>query len=96
MSGAVQGLGQELESLDKLIFRKVPVTWYGLATEVRIVGDFDNWSEGYSLSPAQIQDQTFTKFSAEIPLRPVRFLDTLQHEARVARVHLSCIWRFLC
>ena len=67
----VQGLGKEVEILDKLVFRKVPVTWYGLASDVRLVGDFDNWSEGFSLSPEEIRDQTFTKFTAEVPLRPV-------------------------
>ena len=36
------------------------------------MGDFDNWSHGFSLSPEDIQDQTFTCFHSDIPLLPVR------------------------
>ena len=38
------------------------------------MGDFDNWSHGFSLSPEDIQDQTFTCFHSDIPLLPVRLL----------------------
>ena len=66
-----QGMEKTLAGVDQLVIRRVPVVWYGLATDVRLVGDFDSWTEGFSLSPDEIQDQTFTKFSAEVPLRPV-------------------------
>lgn len=67
----IQGVQKEAQALDRLLMRRVPVEWYGVAVEVKIMGDFDRWTEGFSLSPVEIQDQTFTRFQASIPLLPV-------------------------
>ena len=67
----MQGIGKEVEELDQLVMRRIPIAWYGVASDVKLLGDFDSWTRGFSLSPADIQDQTFTKFSAEITLLPV-------------------------
>ena len=67
----LQGIEKEAKALDKLLVRRVPIEWYGVATEVKIMGSFDNWTEGFSLSPSEIQDQTFTRFQSDISLLPV-------------------------
>ena len=51
--------------------RRIPIAWYGVASDVKLLGDFDSWTRGFSLSRGEIQDQTFTKFSAVITLLPV-------------------------
>lgn len=67
----LQGIDKETKDLDRLVMRHVPVAWYGVASDVKLLGDFDSWTRGFSLSPVEIQDQTFTKFSAVISLLPV-------------------------
>lgn len=68
----MQGIDKETQELDQLVMRHIPVAWYGVASDVKLLGDFDSWTRGFSLSPSDIQDQTFTKFTAVIPLLPVR------------------------
>ncbi len=58
--------------MDHSVLRRIPIAWYGVASDVKLLGDFDSWTRGFSLSPAVIQDQTFTKFSTVITLLPVR------------------------
>jgi hypothetical protein len=70
-SNSLQGIEREAEELDKMVLREVPVTWQGVASDVRLLGDFDNWTKGFGLSPGETQDATFTKFTANIPLPPV-------------------------
>jgi hypothetical protein len=57
--------------LDKYVLRRVSVVWFGVAQDVRLMGSFDNWTRGHSLS-AEIADSVFTKFHAEVELLPVR------------------------
>lgn len=52
--------------------REVPVGWYGLARDVRVMGDFDGWSRGFDLSAEDISDDVFTHFEALVPLPKVR------------------------
>lgn len=57
--------------IDRLKQRKIPVVWFGIAQEVRLMGSFDNWTQGFSLSAEEFSDGTFTKFQAVLRLVPV-------------------------
>lgn len=57
--------------LDKLKQRQIPVVWFGIAQEVRLMGSFDNWTQGFSLSAEEFSDGTFTKFQSTLGLVPV-------------------------
>ena len=62
-----------VSQLDKVTHREVPIVWYGIAQQVRLMGDFDGWTQGFSLSANDIHDGTFTKFQATLSLPPVCF-----------------------
>lgn len=59
--------------IDQLRHRKIPVVWYGIAQQVRLMGDFDGWTQGFSLSADDIHDGTFTKFHATLSLPPGQY-----------------------
>jgi hypothetical protein len=48
-----QGVKELRTEFRKKVVQKVPVEWVGVATEVRVVGDFDGWTRGVDLSQAQ-------------------------------------------
>lgn len=66
----VQRIAESRAELSKSVVRPVPVVWSGLASEVRLKGDFDNWGEGHLLSSDSIDEYIFKRFQAEIPLLP--------------------------
>lgn len=44
------------------VVRKVPVEWVGVASEVRIMGDFDGWTRGHELSAEDVtSDSVFSR-----------------------------------
>ena len=51
--------------------RPVPVSYYGVASEVRLMGDFDGWTQGFVLSAEEISDDVFTRFEGQCLLPPV-------------------------
>lgn len=51
--------------------RSVKVSWFGLAQEVRILGDFDRWTRGKELSSEEITANMESEFTAELKLLPV-------------------------
>jgi hypothetical protein len=53
----VCGVRQDIEGLAKVSMVEVPVSWIGIAEEVKMMGSFDNWSRGVDLSP---EDYTFS------------------------------------
>ncbi|DBB05624.1 TPA: hypothetical protein ACH3X1_012243 [Trebouxia sp. C0004] len=59
--------------LDQLTERRILVVWFGIAQEVRLMGDFDNWTQGFSLSAEEFSDGTFTQFQSDIKLVPGRY-----------------------
>jgi len=59
---------QDIEGLAKVSMVDVPVSWIGIAEEVKMMGSFDNWSRGVDLSP---EDYTF---SGEQTVRVAPFL----------------------
>lgn len=58
--------------LDGLVPRRVPVSWYGVAMDVQLMGSFDNWTRGIELSAEDLSDSVLTEFTAELHLLPVR------------------------
>lgn len=67
----VQALSTQMAALDGRIPREVRVAWYGVASEVRLMGDFDGWTRGVDLSADNISDSVFTHFEATLLLLPV-------------------------
>ena len=50
--------------------REVPLTWTGMAEDVRVMGSFDGWTEGAQLSPEELG--TPMRFGGVLKLRPGR------------------------
>lgn len=67
----LQVVQDQASKVDLLTHRKIPVVWFGIAQEVRLMGDFDNWTQGFSLSAEEFSDGTFTRFQGTIRLVPV-------------------------
>ncbi|GFH25895.1 AMPK1_CBM domain-containing protein [Haematococcus lacustris] len=65
---------RERENFSKRVPRKVPVTWVGAASEVRLVGDFDGWTRGLDLNNPDIEsDSVLRTFEAVVPLLPGKY-----------------------
>jgi len=47
-------LSKEKDIVYKNSPRRVPITWVGVAQEVRVMGDFDGWTRGKELSAEEI------------------------------------------
>jgi hypothetical protein len=66
------------------VARSVPLAWEGIASEVRVMGDFDGWTLGVALNPADGDDaeggggSTFCRFEGELRLRPGEYNVKLQ------------------
>ncbi len=60
--------------MDAKVPREVPVAWFGVASEVRLMGSFDGWTRGVDLSADDISDSVFTRFEATVLLLPVNAL----------------------
>ena len=68
-----QALKEQRAMFRKHVVQDVPVAWFGVAQEVRVMGEFDGWAEGVALSPPDLsQDNVYTRFEATLKLRPVR------------------------
>ena len=67
----VQAFTVTLQALNCHVPRQIPVSWYGVASEVRLMGSFDSWTRGFNLSAEEINDSVFTTFRAVVPLLPV-------------------------
>lgn len=46
----MQALQKERDEFSKRVPQKVPLTWVGSASEVKLLGSFDNWTLGVELS----------------------------------------------
>jgi hypothetical protein len=75
-----KALATQAKSADAVCFREVPVTYQGNASDVRLMGSFDDWTRGFHLSPEYVDDgDGFTDtFTATCMLAPgsyeVKFL----------------------
>eukprot|EP01023_Acetabularia_acetabulum_P014804 TRINITY_DN17208_c0_g1_i3.p2 TRINITY_DN17208_c0_g1~~TRINITY_DN17208_c0_g1_i3.p2 ORF type:complete len:277 (-),score=33.89 TRINITY_DN17208_c0_g1_i3:356-1186(-) len=60
--------------IHKNVPQKVSIRWSGVASEVRVMGDFDNWSAGQELSREDSSgtdsDTVFGTFETDLELRP--------------------------
>lgn len=82
----------QAESVRKHVVRSVPIAWYGVASEVQLMGSFDAWTQGLPLSAEDIGDSVFTRFQANLQLLPVKPPDFSSHEILcypVPRAHAS-------
>ncbi|XP_024530514.1 protein PTST, chloroplastic-like [Selaginella moellendorffii] len=61
-------LTSQIRDVDSVSLRDVTLEWYGVAEDVRVMGSFDGWTEGESLSPEHTG--TYAKFSGLLKLRP--------------------------
>ena len=88
----MQAFTAELEQLQSHVPREVPISWHGVASEVRLMGSFDNWSRGVDLSAEEINDSVFTTFRATVPLVPVRTLSFCRYRLCLGsvRIGLEC------
>jgi 1,4-alpha-glucan branching enzyme len=69
----MQRVMEARKDLSSSVVHSVPVVWSGLASEVRLMGEFDNWGEGFLLSSDSIDDHVFQRFKANVPLLPGRY-----------------------
>ena len=67
-----QALEKEREVISSSCPRRVPITWVGVAQDVRIMGDFDGWTRGKELSAEEISEQVMSEFTGTLELLPVR------------------------
>ncbi|CAI5936431.1 unnamed protein product [Closterium sp. NIES-64] len=64
-------LRQQLEGIEKLRLREVPLVWFGMAEDVKVMGSFDGWTYGEQMSPETTG--TMTRFTTVLKLRPGRY-----------------------
>eukprot|EP00240_Pyramimonas_obovata_P004206 CAMPEP_0118928440 /NCGR_PEP_ID=MMETSP1169-20130426/5686_1 /TAXON_ID=36882 /ORGANISM="Pyramimonas obovata, Strain CCMP722" /LENGTH=373 /DNA_ID=CAMNT_0006870413 /DNA_START=387 /DNA_END=1508 /DNA_ORIENTATION=- len=71
-------LAADIDGLESMSLQAVPISWFGVAESIKLMGSFDNWTAGFELSP---EDYTFSgdqTFSVEAQLLPgsyeVKFL----------------------
>lgn len=49
-----QAVLEQRAEFGKRVVRKVPVEWIGVASEVKVMGDFDDWTRGHELSAEDV------------------------------------------
>jgi hypothetical protein len=54
LSYLVQAVLEQRAEFGKRVVRKVPVEWIGVASEVKVMGDFDDWTRGHELSAEDV------------------------------------------
>jgi Glycogen recognition site of AMP-activated protein kinase len=69
----MQRIAEARDTLGVRVPRAVPVVWAGLASEVRLMGAFDGWSEGVLLSSDAVDDHVFKRFATDVHLLPGRY-----------------------
>eukprot|EP00775_Hariotina_reticulata_P013728 gene13728-13850_t len=74
LSTLEQAVLEQRKEFGLRVVRKVPVEWIGVASEVRVMGDFDDWTRGHELSAEDITtDSVFNRFEGTLLLRPGRY-----------------------
>ena len=69
--GCLQVLQEHVNTLHMVTAQPVPITYHGVGQEVKVMGSFDNWTNGVVLSAEDITDDVFTEFRGELMLTPV-------------------------
>ncbi|KMZ57999.1 hypothetical protein ZOSMA_7G00280, partial [Zostera marina] len=68
LEGFSEKLKQQIKGVDLIKFKEVSLSWIGMA---KVMGSFDGWSRGVSMSPEY--DGFSTKFSTTLRLKPGRY-----------------------
>jgi hypothetical protein len=63
-------LKNESETLSYIRKVSVPISWVGVAEDVKLMGSFDGWTGGQQLSPTESISGGQLEFSTELLLRP--------------------------
>lgn len=71
LEAVLEKLKEQIKDVEVAQSKEVPLFWYGVAESVQVMGTFDGWSQGESLSPEYTG--SYTKFSTILPLRPGRY-----------------------
>ena len=80
-----EALEAQRAALAATVPRRVPISWQGVASEVVLMGDFDNWSRGIELSAADIEtENVFNTFTTVITLPPGTYRVKARARARFA------------
>ena len=48
-------LRRDVKNIDAACIKCVPIRWVGMASDIRIMGSFDNWTKGIAMSPEFIE-----------------------------------------
>mmetsp|Transcript_37834 Transcript_37834/g.89833 ORF Transcript_37834/g.89833 Transcript_37834/m.89833 type:complete len:306 (+) Transcript_37834:200-1117(+) len=65
-----QATEAHVEALDDWVVRDVPIEFSGVAAEVRVMGDFDGWTNGQLLSANSFDDSVHQTFTTTLRLAP--------------------------
>lgn len=63
---SVQAVLEQRAEFGKRVVRKVPVEWIGVASEVKVMGDFDDWTRGHELSAEDVATDSVYSRCAEM------------------------------
>ncbi|WIA09028.1 hypothetical protein OEZ85_008442 [Tetradesmus obliquus] len=79
LSTLEQAVLEQRQEFGQRVVRQVPVEWIGVASEVKVMGDFDDWTRGHELSAEDVtSDSVYSRFEGTLMLRPgsyrVKFL----------------------
>jgi hypothetical protein len=74
LSTLEQAVLEQRAEFGKRVVRKVPVEWIGVASEVKVMGDFDDWTRGHELSAEDVAtDSVYSRFEGTLCLRPGKY-----------------------
>jgi len=62
-------LAKDAKEVDSSCIKRVPVRWIGMASDIKIMGTFDNWTQGVAMSPEFIEGCS-NIFIADLSLIP--------------------------
>lgn len=71
LQGLYVDLRAQLDGIEKLRLKEVPLVWFGMAEDVKVMGTFDGWTYGEQMSPETTG--TMTRFTTVLKLRPGRY-----------------------
>eukprot|EP00249_Psilotum_nudum_P012987 c24089_g1_i1 orf=515-1474(+) len=66
-----QHLLSQMKDIDSVRYQEVPLVWFGMAEDAKVMGSFDGWTQGEQMSPENMG--AFTKFTVTLKLTPGRY-----------------------
>eukprot|EP00210_Caulerpa_lentillifera_P005788 g5534.t1 len=70
ISLAQESLTEERKFISVHCPRKIPVSWIGVAQDVKVMGDFDGWTRGKDLYADEISEHVISEFTGVLELLP--------------------------